>query len=136
MSKIQCSHPACRVILDKQKEGIRCEKHRHKKHTPRKVLDHQRTPSGSLIYSTKRWKVLSRKKLTVNPFCEECWANNLEVVADVVDHIIEIQDDSSKAYTFSNFKSLCHPCHNKKTAAVERGRKDDRHIKRMGLFSV
>lgn len=136
MSKIQCSHPACRVIIDKQKQGVRCEKHQVRGSTPRKVLDHQRTPQGTVVYNTKRWKVLSKKKLDIQPFCEKCWKENRERVADVVDHIIEIQDDKSKAYTFSNLMSLCHSCHNTKTAAVAKGRRVDARNKKMGILSL
>jgi 5-methylcytosine-specific restriction protein A len=136
MSKIQCSHPACRVIINKQVDGLRCPLHKHKRDAPRKVLDHQRTISGTMIYSTKRWKVLSKKKLTVNPFCEECWDDKRDVAADVVDHVIEIQDDKSKAYTFSNLKSLCHACHNRKTAVVASGRKETARAKKLGLFII
>lgn len=134
MSKIMCASPRCRTIIDKQIDGLRCQEHKHKKDTPRrKPLEHTKV-GGSVVYSTKRWKVLSQKKLTVNPFCEKCWGAGREVVADVVDHIEEIQDNKSKAYTFSNLKSLCHSCHNQKTAKVSHDRKDAAHAKKMGLF--
>jgi len=136
MPKIQCSYPGCRAIIDK-KDGVRCEKHRVDNNKPkRKKLDHQLNRQGHFIYSTKKWKILSKKKLTVDPFCEKCWKENREVVADVVDHIIEIKDDQSKAYTWSNLQSLCHACHNAKTADEERKRKEAARIKKLNLFVV
>jgi len=137
MSKIQCTSPRCRVIINKQVEGVRCEKHKHKKDAPpRKKLAHQLNIRGQLIYSTKRWKVLSAKKFAVQPFCEDCLDNDIDKAADVIDHVIEIQDDKSKSYSFSNLRSLCHQCHNAKTAKVERGRKESAKVSRLGLFTI
>ncbi len=139
MSKIMCSHPRCRKIINKQIEGLRCKEHKHNNKSGgegRKILEHQRDPSGRYVYSTKQWKTLSKKKLSVNPFCEECWSMNLEVVADVVDHIVEIQDNNKLCYVWSNLKSLCHKCHNKKTKEQQSIRNEKKLNKRMGLFSI
>jgi 5-methylcytosine-specific restriction protein A len=39
-----------------------------------------------------------------------------------VDHIVERSDDDSKRLNWDNLQSLCHSCHNIKTAEEKRKR--------------
>lgn len=86
-----------------------------KTHTE-KNMNHARNSSGGLIYNTARWKRLSRKQLTLEPFCAMCLKKGRHTTARVADHIIEIRDDPKLAYSIDNLQSLCHSCHNTKTA--------------------
>lgn len=95
-------------------------RNRHRK----EKMDYARTGRGSLIYDTQAWRRLSNKKRTVDPFCEDCLDNGKYVIANVVDHIVEVKDDISLAYVWNNLRSLCHACHNKKTANESNNRKD------------
>ncbi len=120
MAGILCVAPACRIVV---RDGTsRCEKHTK---VARKVKVELRSFSGvanSKIYNSSRWRRLSKKKRTVTPFCEDCEDLGVTTLADVVDHIVEINDDKTLAYTWSNLKSLCHGCHNTKTATEKRKR--------------
>lgn len=80
--------------------------------------------------------MLSKKKMAVTPFCELCWNEGREELANVVDHIIELKDDQSLAYSWSNLMSMCHKHHNRKTKKVESDRKESVRIKKLGLFTI
>lgn len=117
---VLCVAPACREVV---RDGhSRCEKHRKATRTQKVQV---RKASGgrrnSHIYDTQRWKRLSKKKRTVTPFCEMCDAEGVTTVADVVDHIQEIEDGGDP-YKWDNLMSLCHHHHNGKTAKVKRER--------------
>lgn len=72
------------------------------------------------IYNTAAWKQLSTNVRTKNPICQCCGL----VKADVCDHIIELQDDDSLGLLEENLQTLCHECHNSKTARVNHARKN------------
>jgi 5-methylcytosine-specific restriction protein A len=119
---VLCVAPACKTIV---RDGTsRCEKHTNKakveKHVEREFFGGRR---NSVIYNSSRWRRISKKKRAVSPFCEDCEDIGVTVIADVVDHIVEITDDKSLAFTWSNLKSLCHACHNSKTA-IEKIKRD------------
>lgn len=54
--------------------------------------------------------------------CEHCKAKGIFHYAEVVDHIIEIEDNWDLRYVRSNYQSLCKPCHNRKTAKARKER--------------
>lgn len=123
MPAVLCVAPACKNIV--RDGGSRCEKHRK---TAKKERVENRKITGrrnSKIYNTQRWKRLSIKKRTVTPFCENCEDHGVMKVADVVDHIVELED-GGEPYEWSNLKSLCHSCHNNKTADEARKRKREK----------
>ncbi len=72
-----------------------------------------RRPDRHKFYSTTRWRKLRQWYRTNHPVCEECAALGLTVRADVVDHIISIEDGGNPM-AVSNLQSLCHGCHNRK----------------------
>lgn len=53
--------------------------------------------------------------------CEYCLADGYEVPAVIVDHIIELADGGDRL-SDDNTQSLCHACHNKKTARERKKR--------------
>lgn len=138
MAKIKCLYPGCKSVVDKSVAN-RCPKHADtggRSPTTEKRLEHQYDIAGRRIYSTKRWRVISTKKRTVDPFCEDCLDKDRETLADVVDHIVEIKDDKSLCYTWSNLRSLCHKCHNRKTAREQRVRHQNLVTKKKRLFNL
>jgi len=44
-----------------------------------------------------------------------CQAEGRTVVAVIVDHVVEIKDGGA-SFSEDNAQSLCHACHNRKTA--------------------
>lgn len=120
MPSVLCVAPACKEIV--RDGGSRCEKHRKKMTKER--TENRKFYGGrrnSHIYDSARWRRLSIKKRTVNPFCEVCEKNGIMNSADVVDHIIEIEDGGG-AFKWDNLMSMCHHHHNEKTQREKRKR--------------
>ena len=119
---VLCVAPSCKEIV--RDSTSRCEKH---KFTAKKDKNKLRELRGgrrnSKVYDSSRWRRLSNKKRTVTPFCEMCEVDGVTLVADVTDHIIEIEDGGNQ-YEWDNLMSLCHTCHNQKTADEKRKRRD------------
>jgi hypothetical protein len=73
-------------------------------------------------YSTKAWRDLRRAKLAAQPVCEQCAKRGLSVLAEAVDHIVEIRHGGDPFPPLAGLMSLCVPCHSIKTNAVTAGR--------------
>ena len=54
--------------------------------------------------------------------CQNCQRNGVIKTGDVVDHIVELKDDMSKAFDMDNLETLCHKCHNYKTYITKQKR--------------
>lgn len=65
---------------------------------------------GKAVYNTKRWKVLRRHKLFLNPICERCTA---ELAVDV-HHRHGVENDP---WSVDGLEALCKSCHGKVTRA-------------------
>jgi len=100
-----CKAPLCPELVA---AGF-CDSHR---------ADHRPKRHGTKVYNSKRWKLLRRKKLNANPICEECEKE----LATEVDHVVDIHTRPDLAFTWSNLRSLCSPCHGTKTNAEVRSR--------------
>ena len=68
------------------------------------------------VYGTKRWKRARLQYLKRSPLCVDCGELGLVVEATDVDHIIPHKGDASLMWDKTNWQSLCHPCHSRKTA--------------------
>lgn len=74
-----------------------------------------KTPS-TFNYTNSTWRALRTEKLRINPYCqcEECNGKNIK--ADMVDHIIPIEQGGDP-YDMNNLQSMRnHPCHDRKRA--------------------
>ena len=91
-----CSHPA--------KYRGRCRIHSAKRE--------QATHPNRALYSSKRWRMLRRKRLGMNPLCP-CGA-----IATDVDHITPIEE-GGPPFSLANTRSLCHSCHSKVTRQAQ-----------------
>ena len=118
---VKCVHPGCKVIV-REVGKARCELHQ-KVQNKTQAESRKKNRRNSKIYDTQRWKRISIKKRTIDPFCQgECEAKGILKEAQVVDHIIEIEDGGSP-YSMANLQSLCRSCHNTKTHKVAMARK-------------
>ena len=66
-------------------------------------------------YHTTRWRKLRKRFISQFPLCAECLTFDKVVEAKVVDHIKPIKD-GGEMYDWDNLQSLCHSCHNSKSA--------------------
>lgn len=103
-----CRHPGCCVLVS---DGY-CDAHR-----PRGDRRSEEAQSWRWMYQTDEWKLdLRPAQLLREPFCRECARHGRRVRATDVDHIVDHKGDWSKFCDRSNFESLCHSCHSRKTA--------------------
>ena len=68
-------------------------------------------------YGRNEWRCLSSRYRKAHPLCRRCGAK-----AEHVDHIIDIRTAPERRRDWWNLQSLCHACHNEKTAADKGGR--------------
>jgi 5-methylcytosine-specific restriction endonuclease McrA len=73
-------------------------------------------------YNTTAWRNLRRAKLSADPVCEMCERRGRTVLAEAVDHIVEIRHGGDPFPPLSGLMSMCTSCHTIKTNAVTAGR--------------
>lgn len=73
-------------------------------------------PEHHRLYDSAAWKQLRKAKLLNSPLCEECEANGYVVAAKDVDHVIPLRERPDLALVIENLRSLCVPCHRRKSA--------------------
>ena len=69
---------------------------------------------NSDFYNSRAWRRLREWHYARHPICKWCEEEGKVVAADVVDHIIEINNGGEKLDS-NNLMSMCHPHHNQKT---------------------
>lgn len=69
----------------------------------------------------RRWRRVSKQFLRRNPFCAKCFESGAVVPSEVTDHIEPHDGDYAKFWDESNWRALCVPCHNRKTATEDGG---------------
>ena len=120
----QCNHPACRNLIPFDVDY--CAQHTHmrrEKHHRYDAAREREDKKYRSVYHSSRWRKLRKQILLRDDYmCQYCLNKGLYKQADVVDHIIEVKDDITKAYDPENMQSLCHACHNKKTIEEKRRR--------------
>ncbi len=70
-------------------------------------------PERDKLYYSRQWKQISMLYRKQHPLCEECERNGRIVKADLVDHIVAV-NNSGSMWSWDNLQSLCMNCHNKK----------------------
>ncbi len=70
-------------------------------------------PKRDRLYYSSQWKQISMLYRKQHPLCEECERNGIITPADLVDHIIAV-NDGGNMWEWENLQSLCMNCHNKK----------------------
>jgi len=75
------------------------------------------------FYLSPAWRRFRNFYVSLHPFCELCEKQGLLVPVDVVDHVVELKDGGDRL-SESNAMSLCHKCHNAKTAKEKARRKN------------
>lgn len=117
-----CTEPMCSELVydgkskcpTHRKQQIRAQSNAYKARPENKQYTE--------FYNANAWRALSTSHRRRQPLCMHCLKENITKPADVVDHIIEIRDDYSKRFDVSNLESLCHACHNTKTALARKKR--------------
>jgi len=116
-----CTYPHCAKVVY---EGSRCDEHRvrYNSKQEKKYRTSDERAELTKFYQSLQWRKLRQYHITRNPLCKSCGDSGLTIVADVVDHIEEIRDNPQRRLDTTNLQSLCHSCHNRKTAEVRKQR--------------
>ena len=73
-------------------------------------------------YNTARWQKVRSLKLAEQPLCQDCKELGELTIANTVDHVHPISDGGPAFPGLDGLRSLCPPCHSRKTArGVEAG---------------
>ena len=110
----------CAPIVEAKREARRQEAKRESDRRYNKTRD----PKYAQFYNSVGWRTLSAKRLQDDGFrCTWCGK-----IADEVDHIIEIKtpDGWERRLDYTNTRSLCHSCHNKRHNRFEKKRRISR----------
>ncbi|MGY3750999.1 HNH endonuclease [Vagococcus acidifermentans] len=114
----QCNKAGCRNLVPYNERF--CEKHFINAKTENDLYENRKKIGGKYFkfYHGRKWKKLSKLYRLNNPICVHCERRNIIRKVDVVDHKIPIksQEGWKKRYDENNLQSLCHSCHNTKTA--------------------
>ncbi|HCG5939063.1 TPA: HNH endonuclease [Vibrio parahaemolyticus] len=128
-----CSVPSCKEIAV---ENGRCDRHQYKPQTHSEQQNSRAsTTVNNHIYQSAKWRKLRARKAKESPLCENCLTYTIIKPVDVVDHIKPLLDYPDLAYVFSNLQSLCHQCHNDKTAKETAERKKPKQLTASELFN-
>lgn len=106
--KKPCRYPGCPELTNE----TFCEK--HKREDNKIYNQYKRDELSRTFYRTQRWIETRKKKLHINPFCEECQRNGTMVVGKIVDHIVPIKQ-GGEPYDLDNLQTLCWSCHSRKS---------------------
>lgn len=71
-------------------------------------------------YCTSQWQRLRLAKLAQSPVCVICELRGETTEANTVDHIKAIRQGGDPFPDLDGLMSLCEPCHNEKTANIDR----------------
>ncbi len=81
---------------------------------PERGTQEGRLHPNNKFYQSKAWRDLRAVKLDQFPLCEECQRKGITTLAQMVDHIVPINQGGAPL-DMENLQSLCHPCHNRKS---------------------
>jgi 5-methylcytosine-specific restriction endonuclease McrA len=96
-----------------------CEDHQHLAN-PFKRLDKKKTPEAKKFYSSYKWTMASKRHRIKSPLCMECARGGITKAAQMVHHIIEVQDlwkQGLNPLDDKYLESLCNNCHQKHLVA-------------------
>ncbi|WP_010309315.1 HNH endonuclease signature motif containing protein [Kurthia senegalensis] len=127
MPSKRCNAPLCRTLIDYRQQY--CKEHAQTSTRKQETYSERKEKDSEALkfYKSKQWQRTSRNYRYKHPVCEVCKEIGIVSVANVVDHIKErkdlLADEQHLLYDESNLMSLCHTCHNRKTAAERIKRK-------------
>lgn len=84
-------------------------------------FDKGRRNANSTFYQSSPWRKLRGMFIRENPTCVLCGR-----AGAVVDHIVRVNDDPTKALEWANLQTMCHPCHNAKSGREAHNKPTDK----------
>lgn len=113
-----CLEPRCPNVATARG---RCDQHRKAIERNRSRVRRAEARDRNRMYAGKRWELVRRHKLYLNPLCELEHPGCLGI-ANEVHHRIAMEDGGAK-YALESLVSTCKPCHSRETRReqVQRG---------------
>lgn len=68
-----------------------------------------------------RWRRTRKAKLAQQPLCEDCAERGEAMPATEVDHVDGLGPNGPRGHDLDNLRSLCKPCHSRKTVRCDGG---------------
>lgn len=102
-----CLQPGCPTLV---RNAIRCATHQQQWATKHDAADRIRRGSARDRGYDGTWERVRRMKLRANPLCERCGAEGITRTADLVHHVVPLNDGGARL-DMANLKSVCTPCH-------------------------
>lgn len=84
------------------------------------------TKEADPFYLSPAWRRFRDWYIKNHPLCAMCEATGRSVVAEIVDHVVELRDGGAP-FDGDNAQSLCRACHNAKTAQAKNHRESTRN---------
>lgn len=113
--KRPCSKPGCPKLSDTGWCDV------HKQQEARRQFDKHRPSAWRRGYDSA-WEVVRKQALLRDKWlCQEHLILGILVPAEEVDHIVPIKEAPELRLELSNTRSLCKPCHSRKTATEDSG---------------
>lgn len=76
-------------------------------------------PTGGRMYGKRRWLMLRRRRLAIEPMCRACAAQGIDELASEVDHLTPVEQGGDP-WALEGTQSLCASCHARKTRREQR----------------
>lgn len=95
----------------------RCDFHRKQQERQRSRVRREDARARNRLYASKRWSMVRRHKLRLNPICELCDA----ALASEVHHRVALEDGGER-FAIENLVSCCKPCHSRATRHEQIGK--------------
>jgi 5-methylcytosine-specific restriction protein A len=113
-----CSHPGCPELIS---FGSRCEAHRRQSQSLQTArrMERPELKRDKAFYDSALWRRVRMEVLRQEPWCRACKAAGRATLADMVDHIVRIQDNGERLAR-ANLQALCSVCHNAKRGRESR----------------
>lgn len=73
------------------------------------------------IRSTARWRKVRELKRRRDPLCEDCAERGATEPMTEVHHLVPVRERPDLAFVMTNLRSLCDPCHRRRSAEERRG---------------
>ena len=120
MPKKICNQVGCNTLISMQErycaEHIK-DKKVHDSMVAKRYNETLRNKKHERFYSSGQWKKVRTHIMSrYGGLCRSCAEFDMDVRADVVDHIVPIEINWELKINFDNLQPLCHSCHNRKTA--------------------
>lgn len=120
MPKKVCNAQGCNTLIDLSERY--CTQHQREKKLQdskrnKMYNDTLRNPKHNSFYNSNSWRKVRKQVMErEGGLCRSCLKMDINIKADVVDHIIPIEIDWNLRLKLDNLQPLCNSCHNKKTA--------------------